>query len=165
MHPDIRFVTAEIAGEICAVVRESITKCCVADHRGSPFMIEAWLANKTPANIALWIADSDVIALGAFRESKLVGFVLVTGATLALCYVIPEALHQGVGKALLCEVESQALKRGILNLQLESTCTAEPFYRRNGYEPCGAPRSWAGLQGQPMRKELRITTSGPNGTT
>jgi len=154
MHGSIRFVTVEIAGEICSVIRESISKCCVADHRGIPSVIESWLANKTPANIASWIAESDAIALGAFREGKLIGFTLVTGATLSLCYVIPDVLNQGVGKALLREAEIQAFKRGILSLRLESTRTAEAFYQRNGYESFGAPQSWAGLQCQPMRKRL-----------
>jgi hypothetical protein len=37
---------------------------------------------------------------------------------------------------------------------LESTRTAEAFYRRQGYEPSAAVQSWNGLQAQPMRKRL-----------
>ena len=82
----------------------------------------------------------------------MVGFALLARATLALCYVVPEALHQGVGHALLREAEAHARQSGLAALGLESTRTAEAFYRRNGYEPAGAVQSWAGLQAQPMRK-------------
>lgn len=43
----------------------------------------------------------DAIALVAVRGSDLVGFALSNRDELALCYVAPEALHQGVGKGLL----------------------------------------------------------------
>ena len=84
----------------------------------------------------------------------MVGFALLTGATLALCYVVPDALHQGVGRALLVAAEAHAQQAGLAVLWLESTRTAEAFYRRNGYEPAFALQSWAGLQAQPMRKVL-----------
>lgn len=84
----------------------------------------------------------------------MVGFALLKGATLALCYVVPDALQQGVGRALLAAAEAHARQAGLAALGLESTRTAEVFYHRNGYEPAGALQSWAGLQAQPMRKAL-----------
>eukprot|EP01041_Mallomonas_annulata_P036195 gene36195-59252_t len=82
----------------------------------------------------------------------MVGFALLVRATLAPCYVVPEALHQGVGRALLQHVEVHARKAGLAILDLESTRTAEHFYRRHGYVPHGAVQTWAGLKAQPMRK-------------
>lgn len=84
----------------------------------------------------------------------MVGFALLARTTLALCYVVPEALHQGVGLALLSEAEAQARKWGLAALGLESTRTAEDFYHRHGYVPHGAVQTWTGLQAQPMRKVL-----------
>jgi hypothetical protein len=43
---------------------------------------------------------------------------------------------------------------GLDALALESTRTAEPFYRHHGYEPSGPVQHWAGLQALPMRKPL-----------
>lgn len=143
--------TAETA---CAVVRQSITHCCVLDHANDATILTAWLANKTPENLAAWIAAPGAVAWGAYRGETMVGFALRAQAVLALCYVVPDALHQGVGRALLQQVEAHAREVGLADLGLESTRTAEAFYRRNGYAPHGAVQTWAGLQAQPMRKVL-----------
>ena len=147
-------VGASAAEAACHVVCQSITHCCVADHGNVPAILAAWLANKTPENLAAWISAPGAAAWGAYRAETMVGFALLTQATLALCYVVPDALHQGVGRALLVAAEAHARQAGLAVLGLESTRTAEPFYRRNGYKPAGALQSWAGLQAQPMRKVL-----------
>lgn len=139
----------------CHVVRQSIAGCCALDHRNDPAILTAWLANKTPENLAAWMAAPGAVAWGAYRlDGGMVGFALLTHTTLALCYVLPEALHQGVGRALLNEAEAGARRAGVDGLGLESTRTAQAFYLRNGYEAVGAVRTWAGLQAQPMRKAL-----------
>mgnify|MGYP002135588951 FL=1 len=63
-------------------------------------------------------------------------------------------LAPGVGRALLQNIEAHAREAGLATLDLESTRTAEPFYRRHGYVPHGVAQTWAGLQAQPMRKVL-----------
>lgn len=146
--------TAQAAADACTVVRQSITHCCVLDHHHEATILNAWLANKTPDKLAAWISAPGATAWGAYRGDTMVGFALLKGATLALCYVVPDALHQGVGRALLAAAEAHARQAGLAALGLESTRTAEAFYRRNGYEPAGALQSWAGLQAQPMRKVL-----------
>lgn len=138
----------------CTVIRQSITLCCALDHRNDPAILTAWLANKTPEHLAAWMSAPGADAWGAYRGDTMVGFALLARATLALCYVVPEALYQGVGRALLLQAECHARKAGHLALGLESTRTAEDFYRRNGYGPHGDVQVWAGLQAQPMRKVL-----------
>ncbi|MFY3386837.1 GNAT family N-acetyltransferase [Paracidovorax sp. MALMAid1276] len=138
----------------CTVIRQSITHCCSLDHGHDPAFLTAWLINKTPENLAAWMSAPGAAACGAYRGDTMVGFALVARATLALCYVVPEAIHQGVGRALLLHAEGHARKLGLSALDLESTRTAEPFYRRHGYVPHGAVQTWAGLQAQPMRKVL-----------
>jgi GNAT superfamily N-acetyltransferase len=73
---------------------------------------------------------------------------------LALCYAVPEVLRQGVGRGLLVAAEAGARDAGLDALALETTRTAEPFYRHHGYVPCGPVQHWAGLQALPMRKPL-----------
>lgn len=147
-------VDTSAADAACTVIRQSITHCCALDHHNDATIVSTWLANKTPENLAAWIAAPDAKAWGAFQGGSMVGFALLARATLALCYVVPEALHQGVGRALLLEAEAHARQSGLAALDLESTRTAEAFYRRNGYEPAGAMQTWAGLQAQPLRKLL-----------
>ena len=147
-------VRADAAEAACAVTRQSITHCCVLDHANDAAILTAWLANKTPENLAAWMAAPGAAAWGAYRGETMVGFALRAQATLALCYVVPEALHRGVGRALLQHVEAHARDVGLATLDLESTRTAEPFYRHHGYVPHGVAQAWAGLQAQPMRKRL-----------
>lgn len=151
---EIIAVSASDAADACAVVRNSITHCCALDHRHDVAILTPWLANKTPENLAAWIAAPDAMAWAAYRGNAMVGFALLARATLALCYVVPEALHQGVGRALLLQAESHVRRAGAVALALDSTRTAEAFYRRNGFEPSGTVREWAGLQALPMCKRL-----------
>lgn len=147
-------VGADAAEAACTVTRQSITHCCVLDHANDATILTTWLTNKTPENLAAWMAAPGAVAWGAYRGDTMVGFALRARTTLALCYVVPEALHQGVGRALLQHVETHAREVGLTTLDLESTRTAEHFYRRHGYVPHGGVQTWAGLQAQPMRKVL-----------
>ena len=158
----IRQVSADAPGaaaQACGVVQASITHCCAADHGHDVAVLRAWLANKTPDNLAAWMSAPGAMAWGVYREEgatvQMVGFALVSRpATLALCYLLPEALHQGIGRELLHAAEAGARQAGAHALVLDSTRTALPFYRRNGYEPLGEAKAWAGLWAQPMRKLL-----------
>lgn len=165
-HTDVRRAQATEAAQACEVVRQSITHFCALDHRHDPAVLAAWLANKTADHLAAWMAAPHAMAWGAYWGiglgadrgaevgSTMVGFALLTQGKLALCYVVPQALHQGVGRALLLAAEEGARQAGIAALVLESTRTADAFYRRHGYEPAGAAQAWAGLQAQPMCKQL-----------
>ncbi len=170
----VRRAQATEAAQACEVVRQSITHCCALDHHHDPAVLAAWLANKTADHLAAWMAAPHAMAWGAYwgvglgvglgadraadrgaeAGSTMVGFALLAQGKLALCYVVPQALHQGVGRALLMAAEAGARQAGIAALALESTRTAEAFYRRHGYEPAGAVQAWAGLQAQPMGKRL-----------
>jgi len=147
----IRLTNASSATEACEVIRRSITHCCALDHNGDAAVLSAWLANKTPDNVAAWMMAPGAMAWGAMRNSDMVGFALLARGALALCY---EVLRQGVGRGLLEAAEEGARDAGLDALALESTRTAEPFYRHHGYVPCGPMQHWAGLQALPMRKPL-----------
>jgi hypothetical protein len=40
-----------------AVLRESISRLCVADHGNDPAILNAWLANKQPETVAAWVVQ------------------------------------------------------------------------------------------------------------
>lgn len=156
---EVRPAVPEDAAAICDVLRESIQVCCKADHHDDSAIVARWLANKTTENVEKWVTAPHLVALVAARAEDTLGFALLTGHELALCYVVPRALYQGVGKALLQSVERSALARGVDVMTLDSTKTALPFYFRNGFSACGPVRSWAGLEAQPMTKTLRARAS------
>lgn len=151
---EIRTATASDATAICEVVRRSISECCVADHKNDPVALSAWLENKTPENASAWVQSANAIAVVAAHSNCLVGLALSIGDELSLCYVVPEVLHQGVGKALLRAVEAHTLSQGIRSLRLQSTRTAQGFYARNGFVVSGPPQVWVGMEGFPMAKVL-----------
>lgn len=155
MDFQIRLATVEDAAAACAVLRRSITECCVLDHQQDPDILAAWLGNKTPETVAAWFASPSNYSLVAVRDGQVVGVaLLIQAGKLSLCYVLPECLHGGVGKALLLAVEEQARVWGIGTLRLHSTATARAFFARNGYIHSGQERSCYGVECDFFWKQL-----------
>ncbi len=153
----IREARIEDAAEACDVLRRSIVELCHADHRGDPFALEKWLANKTPENVASWIAHSHVLV--AIEREAILGVGSVTSSgEITLNYVSPDARFRGISKALLRQLEARALGLGNDRCVLTSTETAHRLYRSAGYEDQGAPT--VGFTGSPsyrMAKQLSDT--------
>jgi GNAT superfamily N-acetyltransferase len=144
------------AAGACEVLRRSIQEICVADHRHDPAILEAWLRNKTVATVRGWIEAPLGFTVVAEAGGRLVGVARTGGNNMVvLCYAVPEVLHQGVGKAMLGALETEARTRGVSALELKSTQTAHAFYLRQGYRDTGANESMFGLTGIEMRKELQ----------
>src|SRR5689334_15396848 len=55
----VRRATPDDAELAAAVVRESITRLCVADHQNDPVTLGSWLGNKTADSFVRWIASPD----------------------------------------------------------------------------------------------------------
>ena len=118
-------------------------------------MLEAWLGNKTVANVVTWFSSSTNHALVAECGGALVGLCLLTQAgKLALCYVSPQALRAGVGRALLEAAEAQARAWSIKKLHLHSPASASAFFERNGYVNAGKDKSCFGLECDLLWKQL-----------
>ena len=100
-----------------------------------------WLGNKTPANVRQWIESDRSYSVVAINGSGLVvGFATISGSEIMLNYVLPEALHQGIGKRMLQALETHAIASGAAHIDVVSTIPAKAFYERNGYVANGAPR-------------------------
>ncbi len=145
----IRAALPDDALAACSVLRRSIEELCGADHGHDPVFLARWLANKTPENVARWIATSNVFV--AEEDDRIVGVAALTNSGhITLNYVAPEARFRGVSKALLRTLEAKALALGCRVCTLESTKTAERFYREAGYrEQSNLPQGTLGkaLQG------------------
>lgn len=151
----IRSAVTGDAPAVCAVVRRSITECCTEDHHNDPQLLGAWLSNKTVAAAEAWIQSTQTRCLVAEQEGAgLVGFGMVRGDQLLLCYLLPEVRFQGTGRALLQALEADAASCGVCVLRLDSTRTAEGFYRRNGFEAMGQRPPSPGLGVLPMAKAI-----------
>jgi GNAT superfamily N-acetyltransferase len=158
----IRAAAAADIPQICATVRASITELCYADHNGDPDILARWLANKTPANVALWLSNTHNINLVADENGAILaaGCVTVSGEVL-LNYVSPAARFRGVSSALLAGLEAAARTEGNARCTLESTVTAYRFYKKRGYLDAGAPGGKDGLMTYPMVKRLQASSEQP----
>jgi len=159
----IRPAVPQDADAACAVLRRSISECCVLDHGGDPAILAAWLGNKTPAVVASWFGSPTNVSLVAVRDDTVVGVALLTAAgKLALCYLEPEALGQGAGKALLATMEARAVALGMKTLFLHSTATAEGFFASHGYRRDGNVRAPYGIDTVLFWKPLADNAAAPD---
>jgi GNAT superfamily N-acetyltransferase len=152
---DIRKALAGDAAAACALLRRSIEIGCRADHQDRPAVLEAWLGNKTAANVGAWFAIPANYVLVAESDGALLGLCLLTQAgKVALCYVAPDVLRRGIGSALLCAAEEQARAWNIAKLSLHSPASARPFFESRGYVNAGKDNSCYGLECDLLWKRL-----------
>ena len=160
MGIEIRTAGPDDAADACRVLCRSITECCGADHHAQPEVLQSWLGNKTPDNVASWIASPSNYTLVALRDGELVGISLLTQAgKLSLCYLLPEAHGLGIGKAMLDCVEAQARSWGVSVLRLHGTATARAFFSRNGYVLAGKEKSCYGVECDFFWKKLNVAAN------
>ncbi|WP_144378052.1 GNAT family N-acetyltransferase [Mesorhizobium amorphae] len=93
-------------------------------------------------------------------HGKIVGFAAIVARKdeLRACYVAPSVARQGVGRALVKQIEQAARERGLKELHLHSSVTAHAFYTAMGYETLGSGEhvlgSGLGMRCVFMRKTL-----------
>jgi GNAT superfamily N-acetyltransferase len=152
----IREATPEDAVAACHVLKESISRLCIADHHNDPAILNAWLANKTPEIVAGWASKPGNSLLLAVEGDGVLGVGSVTDAgEITLNYVAPVARFRGVSWALLKALEARAIARGNSRCTLTSTETAHRFYQSAGYVDDGAPTGKFGTRaGYPMSKQM-----------
>jgi GNAT superfamily N-acetyltransferase len=157
---EIRLAKPDDAMDACRVLRRSITQCCASDHHNDPVILQAWLGNKTTENVASWIASPSNCMLVAVRGGELVGVSLLTQAgKLSLCYLLPDVLHTGIGKAMLSGLEAQARAWGVSVLRLHGTASGRDFFARNGYVLAGKEKSCYGVECDFFWKKLNATAA------
>jgi GNAT superfamily N-acetyltransferase len=151
---EIRAAQMREASAICEVLRRSIIELCVNDHQNDPRRLAEWLANKTPENVAGWIANPDNCMFVAVAEGNILGVGSVrSSGEIALNYVSPEARFQGVSRAMLRTLEETARDLGCQRVTLTSTFTAHDFYLAAGYVDY-KHETWEGRDWGLMEKKL-----------
>lgn len=154
---EIRRAGPDDAQAACDLLRRAIAEGCEPDHRDRAGVLDAWLGNKTPANVASWFTTPSNYAVVAVRGGQLLGLALLTQAgKVALCYVLPEAIRSGVGRALLGAVEEQARAWCVSKLHLHSPGSAAGFFERHGYANAGKEKACFGLECDFMWKSLKL---------
>lgn len=147
----------EHARDVCDVLRQSIKKLCVADHKNDPEILESWLNNKTPANCKLWIESDQGKFFVAIEKSTTVGIAAIgKNGYIYLCYMHPDKVGEGIGKQLLVTCENQALAWGLKEMAVDSTQTAKEFYESQGFEKSDEPFVDDNMCSYPLTKPLDL---------
>jgi putative acetyltransferase len=98
----------------------------------------AWAPPVTPARIDDYLRNAlpNETTVVADVDGPIAGFgVIIESANeLRAVYVAAEFGSQGIGSALLRELERLAKGSGCTELHMDSSLTAAPFYLRHGYE-------------------------------
>jgi putative acetyltransferase len=105
-------------------------------------VIQSWASPATPEKIEEYskrIERGEETTVVAVLSGKIVGFgaIVEEENELRAVYVSPDANRMGVGSAILAKLEQIAKERGLTELQMHSSLTAEPFYLTHGYRSEG----------------------------
>lgn len=140
----VREATPADAGAIFEVHRASIE---VLGREGyDEAQVAAWGEGGSPDDYEL--DDPGLQFVVAEREGRVVGFGCLAvepgehldadvDAEVTAVYVHPSAARQGVGSALLADLERRARERGSRSLGLWASLNAVPFYESRGYDRVG----------------------------
>lgn len=150
----IRQATSDDAEEASLVLQRSISELCQLDYNNTPGRLKSWLANKTPGQVREWLVQPGFIMLLAIDDGNIAGVgAMHEDGVVLLNYVDPDWRFKGISSAVLAVMEEKARGAKLSQLRLESTKTAERFYRERGYD------DWANVKksGLWLSKELSAT--------
>jgi GNAT superfamily N-acetyltransferase len=151
------------AQAVSGLLRRSIIELCQADHEGLPERIAAWLENKTPENITLWINSPRLNVIVAEDDGQIVAVGAASkDGEVFLNYVHPARRFLGVSRAILSNLETWLSEQGQRVVNLTSTKTALPFYLAAGYGESAPVDIWMGMPGYPLSKYLTYPGNKPN---
>ena len=152
---NIEKATNDSLGEIYRIIRNSIINLCAADHSNEKGNLENWLAARSPENLEKLLFDGKSQAFVCIENEKVIGVSHIKkDGELTLCYVHSEYAGKGIGRIILEAAEKQADIWKLEEINLISTATAKRFYLAQGFEENGAPISYFGMPGFPLKKAL-----------
>ena len=144
MSIEIRKLSIEDLETLIEVARES-WKWTYAGIYSEEY-IESWIREKYSKEkllneIVRSQSNLDILFLGAFADSTLIGFIelkiIANKAELLRLYLKPEYTHKKIGKTLLLEAEKIMKKKGILECRLyvhRQNSVGFSFYYKNGFK-------------------------------
>lgn len=118
------------AAALSAIIRRALREVNARDYE--PAIIDAVAANFSREKILEAIRSRPVLV--AVIDGEIVGTGSLEGTTVRSMFVRPDHARRGIGTALMREIEMLAIARGLQRLDLQSSITAEGFYRRHGFE-------------------------------
>lgn len=131
----VRALRPDEARDFLEVHRASIRGLASRDYDAA--VVEAWAPLPiTEAMVERLLANAHhEIRLAAIEDGRVVGIGVLKpdNAELRACYVRPENVRAGVGRAVVQALEAIAREHGLERLELDSSLGAEAFYAAMGY--------------------------------
>ena len=155
MPVSIRRAIPEDAEAVAALLIRSIREICGPDYDNDERMLASWCASKTPENMRGGIENPDNYWTVAIEDGTIAGTALMTiQGNIHLCYLLPEFLHRGIGRAMLNDLIEKARMLGLNKVTLESTLTARDFYKRNAFIETGETLGMGIIPSFAMERDL-----------
>ncbi|MFZ1753584.1 MAG: GNAT family N-acetyltransferase [Caldilineaceae bacterium] len=147
----IRLYRSADAEAVSAIIRETMRVSNSADYLleqlqplidyFSPAKVEQ--INRTRTCLVAE-ENGQLVATAGLEENEVVTF-----------FVLPDQQGQGIGSALLQQLEAYARAQGIPALRLDASLTGKPFYARHGFQLTGDVVAGTAGPQVSMRKQLR----------
>jgi GNAT superfamily N-acetyltransferase len=129
----IRPATAADAAAISRVVIRTLRESNARDY--APEVIDRLAATFTPQCFVAIIMSRPVYV--ALAHGAIVGTAYLDGAAPRAVFVDPDHQGQGIGAGLMAIIETLARMTGVTILYVQSSVTAEGFYKKLGYVSLG----------------------------
>ena len=155
----VRVAVEADAVRICTVLIRSIREICAPDYDNNEEILSDWCSNKTEEIMTQWINNpKNFFIVTETEDDGIVGTALYRRpeSTVNMCFLVPEALHKGLGSFMLATMEEEARRLKHSEITLNSSITANKFYQRNGYKPNGEPVYFGKVIGFPLRKVIAV---------
>jgi GNAT superfamily N-acetyltransferase len=130
---EIRPATIADADAICRVAIRALHETNARDY--TPDVIARLVAGFVPQRITAFIASRPFYV--ALARGAVVGTANLDGAVARAVFVDPDHQGRGIGAGLMAAVENLAWSRSVTTLHVQSSTTAEGFYRKLGYVAVG----------------------------
>ena len=137
----LREATPDDAEAVCKVHVASVRE--LGSEAYDEAQVEAWSSGREPKDYPIESEgcyfvvaelDGQVRGFGELRFESGEYFEANVDAEVRAVYVYPEVARQGVGSALLAELERAGREAGFERLGLWASLNAVPFYESHGYE-------------------------------
>ena len=109
-----------------------------------------WLQERRPEHYRADMRSQQFIV--ATQHEAILGFasIDITKFTVVNVFVAPENMRQGIGRALMAELERVAVDAGLDELELQAAGGAIEFYKKLGYSGEGDDPSWMEMKKKPL---------------
>ena len=130
---EIRPATVADAEGICRVAIRTLRETNARDY--TPDVIARLVAGFSAQRIAAFVASRPFYV--ALAHDTVVGTANLDGTAARAVFVDPDQQGQGIGADLMAVIEDLARARSVTTLHVQSSITAEGFYKKLGYVAVG----------------------------